>query len=97
MAEEDSCFFVWQILRKHEIGFYPLPEPLEKEEEEIESDTEKVLDLMAMPGFVYHEKWIVEKMQTSGFGISETKKILDHMEKKGIISYEKDSKGYRLT
>lgn len=74
----------------------PLMDP-KKEKRERDSDTGKVLDLMAMPGFVYYEGWIVEKMQVSGFGISKTKKILAQMEKRGIISYERDCKGYRLT
>jgi len=69
----------------------------EKEQRGIKSGAEKVLDLMAMPGFVYHEKWIIERMQASGLGAPETKKILDHMRRKGIISYEGDLKGYRLT
>jgi len=59
--------------------------------------TNKLLNLMSMPGFVYHEKWILKRMQTSGFELPETKKVLDYMKRKGIISYERDCKGYRLT
>jgi putative mRNA 3-end processing factor len=67
------------------------------EEREIESNVKRMLDFMVMPGFVYKKKWMIERLTSLGVGIQVAQKVLNHMEKEGIISYEKDFAGYRLT
>jgi len=69
----------------------------ERKESKIESSIDRVLDLVVVPGFVYKEKWILRKLISSGFSEYEAEEVLDYMEKVGMISYEKDFKGYRLT
>ncbi len=68
-----------------------------REDREIGSNVEKMLGFMVMPGFVYKKKWMIEKLTSLGVSTQVAQKVLNHMEKEGIISYEKDFAGYRLT
>jgi len=58
---------------------------------------EKLLDFVVIPGFVYSRKWIFRKMTTLGVDEEATERALDYLEKKEVISFEQDLKGYRLT
>jgi len=78
-------------------GEPPSPVGIGKEGGRLESGTKKVLDLIALPGFVYKERWIIEKLRSSKLDSHEVKQILGYMRRKGIITYERDLKGYRLT
>ncbi len=69
----------------------------EKMDKQFEIGIQRVLDLVATPGFVYREKWIIDKLKSSKFNAHEVRKVLNHMKRRGIITYERDLKGYRLT
>ena len=56
-----------------------------------------MLDLFTMPGFIYKERWVIEKLRSSKLDSHEAKQILGYLRRKGIITYERDLKGYRLT
>lgn len=63
----------------------------------LESGIKRVLDLFTMPGFIYKERWVIERLRSSKLDSYEAKQILGYLRRKGIITYERDLKGYRLT
>jgi putative mRNA 3-end processing factor len=68
-----------------------------RENREIKPNVERMLDFMVMPGFVYKKNWMINKLTSFGVSPQIAQKVLNHMEKEGIISYEKEFAGYRLT